>query len=249
MSRNDYADYVEQHIELYKDSIPRRTLLEIADEAVASLRTQKEFDPADFMLLAEVDRLIARRLQLPSYRQWREANGLTLRAVPAIVDQFGRGVAPDTAQAHAIVSSGTEINEALISALAARPEEMHKLPARKFEELIAELLRREGIEVTLTPASRDGGRDIVARVRSPLGRFLCYVECKKYSPHMPVGVRPVRELYGVVVRDRVTQGILITSSRFTRAALDFQHEVPHQLSLKSYADVVGWLGSRRASVI
>ena len=50
--------------------------------------------------------------------------------------------------------------EALVEGLRQRPDSIYELPPRKFEELLAELLTDRGWEVELTPATRDGGKDI-----------------------------------------------------------------------------------------
>ena len=42
----------------------------------------------------------------------------------------------------------------------------------KFEELITELLEREGMNVHLTPKTRDGGRDILASLNTAVGEHL-----------------------------------------------------------------------------
>ena len=74
-----------------------------------------------------------------------------------------------------------------------------------------------------------------------IGNHLYLVECKRRQPENPVEVRLIRELYGVVVAERATAGLLVTTSSFTRDALQFQAPIKHQLSLKSYADLVKWL--------
>ncbi len=76
--RHEYELYVEREIEDYKDSIPRSALLAIGDEAVASLREQAQTTLTELVLWEEVDRLIARRLRLPSFRAWRRRRLQTL---------------------------------------------------------------------------------------------------------------------------------------------------------------------------
>lgn len=78
---------------------------------------------------------------------------------------------------------------------------------RKFEELIAELLRAKGYEVELTPRTRDGGFDILAIKKGDLGSALTLVECKRYAETNKVDVGIVRGLYGVVEEKRATQGL------------------------------------------
>jgi restriction system protein len=103
------------------------------------------------------------------------------------------------------------------------------------------MLARDGFEVTLTPIARDGGKDIYAAKKDQLGAFLYIVECKKYAPDRPVGVSFVRSLHGVVQAENATAGVLVTTSRFTKPAQEFQERVRYQLSLRDYHDVARWL--------
>lgn len=131
-----------------------------------------------------------------------------------------------------------------LARLARVPTDLYQLPPRKFEELIAELLRRDGFDVHLTPRSRDGGRDILAFYESALGRHLYLVECKRYAPSRPVGVGLVRMLYGVIEHEGASSGIIVTTSTFTAEALRFRSKVEYRLHLKAYSDVKTWI--RRA---
>lgn len=69
--RYEYELFVEEEIENYKESIPRSALLSIGDEAVAVLAEQAQLVLTEVLLAEEVDRLIFRRLRLPSYQTWR----------------------------------------------------------------------------------------------------------------------------------------------------------------------------------
>lgn len=139
-----------------------------------------------------------------------------------------------------VVAVGEQWNQ-LIALLARQPELMYDLPPRRFEELTAEILTREGLQVTLTPQSRDGGRDILAFAQTSAGRHLYYVECKRFSATRPVDVAIVRNLYGVVEADHATAGLVVTTSRFTPDAVAFRDTVSWRMALKDYRDVVEWL--------
>src|SRR6185312_16427035 len=67
----EYELFVEQEIENYKESVPRSVLLCIGDEAVSSLSAQPQFALTELLLCEEVDRIIVRRLRLPTYDSWR----------------------------------------------------------------------------------------------------------------------------------------------------------------------------------
>ncbi len=68
----EYELFVEQEIENYKESIPRSVLLGIGDDAVASLATEQQLALTELLLCEEVDRIIFKRLRLPSYTTWRK---------------------------------------------------------------------------------------------------------------------------------------------------------------------------------
>jgi hypothetical protein len=138
-----------------------------------------------------------------------------------------------------IVSSESYWND-LIRHFANNPSELQKVDDRKFEELIAELLSREGLDVTLTPKSKDGGRDILAYYSTDIAENLYLVECKRYSLNNPVGVKIIRELYGVVEAERATAGLVVTTSRFTKGALKFRETVRHRIKLKEYNQLCDW---------
>lgn len=69
--KHEYELYVEREIEDYKDSIPRNAILKIGDEAVASLADQAQVALTEILIWQEVDRIISRRLRLPTYQTWR----------------------------------------------------------------------------------------------------------------------------------------------------------------------------------
>jgi len=69
--KHEYELYVEEEIEHYKESVPRQALLAIGDEAVAVLAGDSQFSLTELLLCEEVDRLIFRRLRLPTYETWK----------------------------------------------------------------------------------------------------------------------------------------------------------------------------------
>lgn len=127
-----------------------------------------------------------------------------------------------------------KINEELICYLAANPSKMREMSPRKFEELVADMFRNKGFGVTLTQRSNDGGIDIVAMQRDDIGTVMIIIECKRYAEDNKVGVDIVRGLYGVVEQQRATQGIIATTSFFTRDAKAFHSSVPYRLGLADF---------------
>lgn len=69
--RHEYDLYIEDEIEDYKNSISRTALLKIGDEAVAALQDQMQFAMNELLICDEVDKIIRKRIRLPSYTTWR----------------------------------------------------------------------------------------------------------------------------------------------------------------------------------
>lgn len=72
--KQEYQEFILQRLEEYKNAIPREELLEIGDEAVRELQAsaQDQYLLTEVLLLEHVDRIIARRLRLPSFPRWRQ---------------------------------------------------------------------------------------------------------------------------------------------------------------------------------
>lgn len=182
------------------------------------------------------------RSQVRHYREDFEnawAQSIEVSGTQALYDRAEVFALPEASSRLAVVSYETW--EGLIQELSRSPERLHALDPRKFEELIAELLAREGLDVQITPSTRDGGRDILAFHETAIGRHLYLVECKRHRAERPVGVSVVRQLYGVVAQERATAGLVVATARFSRDALKFVETVKHQMGLKDYDAVTDWI--------
>lgn len=103
-------------------------------------------------------------------------------------------------------------------------ESIRRLTWREFERLVGEAYRRQGYSVVeLGGGGADGGADLVA---SKDGKLL--IQCKHWKAYR-VGVKEVRELFGVVVSEGVKGGVLITSGYFTDEAKSFAAGKPLDL--------------------
>lgn len=150
-------------------------------------------------------------------------------------------IAPSNRIIKVIAPTIVTANDVLIERLKRKPRNLFQITPRQFEEVIADLLTDMGMEVELTPQTRDGGKDILAYMDTEIGKVLCLVEAKKHSKTRPVGVSLVRSLFGTVVDHQATKGMLVTTSRFSPEANTFQRKHEYTLSLKDYGDVLSWI--------
>jgi HJR/Mrr/RecB family endonuclease len=132
-------------------------------------------------------------------------------------------------------------NQDLIERLRREPDSIYTLTPRKFEELIADLLADLGYDVELTPATRDGGKDILAYMTTPHGKLLCLVEAKKHRRDRPVGVELVRQLYGTLTDADANSAMLVTTSSFSKEAKAFQKRHQYKLALRDYTNIIKWI--------
>lgn len=164
---------------------------------------------------------------------------------PGILGPDGLPYDPSITVPEPIVEVCVHLEEKLYRAVVANPDLIYSISPRDFERLVAELLDRQGYDITLTPPSKDGGVDIYAAKSTELGQFLFLVECKKYARENRVQVDIVRALYGNVQAKKATAGIVVTTSSFTRGAKQFQQELKHQLQLRDYVNLRQWLSDVR----
>lgn len=131
----------------------------------------------------------------------------------------------------------------LVDRVLRRPESMLDMTARDFEVFVASLVDQLGFEeVTLTPSSNDGGRDVIATKRMHGLSILFAFECKRYGPDHTVGPAVVRALLGTIVQrsTRSTMGVLVTTSRFTSGARSLIITEP-SLDGVDFDGLVDWL--------
>lgn len=104
-------------------------------------------------------------------------------------------------------------------------ETIRSLNWKKFEELVAEAYRRQGYAVIENPGGgADGGID----VRLKKNGHLHLVQCKQWRSQK-VGVKVVREMYGVMVAEHAASAIVITSGTYTQEARNFASGKPLDL--------------------
>lgn len=133
------------------------------------------------------------------------------------------------------------VNDALLEKLKREPQTIYDLTSRKFEEIVADLLSDMGIEVELTPETRDGGCDILAYIDAGVGKMLCLVEAKRYRENFKVGVGVVRTLYGTLCDAHASSAMLVTTSSFSSVAQEFANQYEWRLKLRDYGNLVRWI--------
>ncbi len=106
-------------------------------------------------------------------------------------------------------------------------ELLDQLEWRRFEMLVQALFQAEGQIASRIRAGADGGIDLALR-ESPQGPVTAIVQCKAWKAYT-VGVKPIRELFGVMHAEGVPRAYFFTSGQFTSEALAFAKNKPLDL--------------------
>ncbi|WP_052091881.1 restriction endonuclease [Paenibacillus sp. FSL H7-0357] len=114
----------------------------------------------------------------------------------------------------------------MISTLDARTNLLEMDPF-DFEHLVCNLFSKIGLESKLTRSSRDGGVDVIAFDPRPVFGGKYVIQAKRYKN--TVEVAAVRDLYGTMMNENASKGILVTTSTYGPDARSFAKDKPIEL--------------------
>lgn len=114
----------------------------------------------------------------------------------------------------------------VLSGLESRPNLLDLTPS-EFEALVSNLFSRMGLDTKLTRSSRDGGVDAVAFDTRPVLGGKVVIQAKRYRD--TVGVSAVRDLYGTMLNEGASKGILVCISGYGTEAFNFAKDKPIEL--------------------
>lgn len=102
-------------------------------------------------------------------------------------------------------------------------EVIDRIEWKRFEDVCCEFYRIKGIRAETTALGADGGVDIrLFQDEADPGRCTAIVQCKAWS--QAVGVKPIRELRGVMAHQGGDKGFFMAPNGFTNEARTFAAE-------------------------
>lgn len=93
---------------------------------------------------------------------------------------------------------------------------INKMNGSQFEDFVGYIFKDLGIKAKATPKTRDGGKDFILKTKDGT----VYVEVKRYSSKNLISSPTVLKLLGSAVSDGVAKCLFITTSRFTKDAIN-----------------------------
>ncbi len=113
-------------------------------------------------------------------------------------------------------------------------ESVKKASPRFFEQLVVELLLKMGYGGSLKDAGKaigqsgDGGIDGIIK-EDKLGLDVIYIQAKRWEN--VVGSKEIRNFVGSLVGQKANKGVFITTSGFTKDALEYVKTITHKVIL------------------
>ncbi|GHO88196.1 restriction endonuclease [Dictyobacter formicarum] len=145
----------------------------------------------------------------------------------------------ETRQQIARLSPSFRIFEKILDQQGAPLDRLHW---REFEELIADLLEKDGYQVKLGCGTKDGGQDIIAmKELEGVGSFMSVWQAKKLVPEKKVGLSVIRELADTRTQHKASKGIIVTSTYLTRGALERVSQDQFILGKVDRDDLMKWV--------
>jgi|GEM_PF-6965987 len=210
------------------------------DEVTATILLHPKLVGENPEILESVVRHQIAEVVLGLWTSERRVQPLGINSIADVAHSTRRFWLSDTTRAAAAKSS-TSFTNRFVKFLAENPTAIYHLSPREFEELVAELFKREGYEVELTKQSRDGGKDIIAQRRTIAGFELLTIECKRYAKGNKVGIDVIQRSNGVRDEMQATKGVIATTSFFTQPAQDSAAAKPNQIGLLDYYAICEFL--------
>ncbi|TAL43437.1 MAG: restriction endonuclease [Methylovulum sp.] len=88
---------------------------------------------------------------------------------------------------------------------------------KRYEEVCMEYLKIKNCKANVTCIGADDGIDI--KISDSYGTVFAVAQCKAWNK--PIGVSLIRELYGVMAADKIKHGIFLTTSEYSKDAIEF----------------------------
>ena len=111
-------------------------------------------------------------------------------------------------------------------------EFLDNMDYREFEIVIYEYLMAQNLEIVIQKMTKDKGYDFY------IPKLNRVVDVKKYNRSSKVSLSVIRTFLGVMVENNVNKGIIISSTEFTRSALNFVENLEQQIVLLSLQDLL-----------
>lgn len=127
-----------------------------------------------------------------------------------------------------IVAAITNLSKQLARLIANDPKGLKDLEWRDMERMLAAVFQGLGFDVTLTPSSKDGGKDLILECIVQGNKQSYVVEIKHWRSGQRVGKRYISDFVSVVARENRDGGLYLATYGYSSDVLEALTEVDRQ---------------------
>jgi restriction system protein len=216
------------------------------DKAGALRRTRRSHfvvtERGQHLLAQHPDRVDARMLrQFPEFvefqspRAYRDGEAQDADGGAAIDNSS----VPTTTPEEMIQQAEATISANLRAQLLGR---IHELSPTFFEQLVIDMIVAMGYggsrQSVAQRLGRSGDEGIDGLVNEdPLGLDVVYIQAKRYTPDNSIGRDRIQQFAGALVGQGASKGVFVTTSSFSRGAVEYAQRVPQRIILIDGAEL------------
>ena len=130
-----------------------------------------------------------------------------------------------------------ELKKRIIKKLNTEIQFLRKIDPFEFEEVVANMYSSLGFTTEVTSKTNDEGKDIILKKNGEI----TYVECKRFGKGTNVSRPVLQKLYGVMVADDIKNGIIVTTSGFTKECIEFSKKMDCNIELIGEKELIKML--------
>jgi restriction system protein len=145
--------------------------------------------------------------------------------LPELLGWVRRLISAAEPQGSRVARAVAAIAREFARAVAENPAELDQLEWRDVERMLAAVLGDLGFEAELTPPAKDGGKDIVLRLRDQESDKTYVVEIKHWRSGHHVGQAKITDFVEVVVREGHEGGLFLATHGYTQDAFAALSEI------------------------
>ena len=108
-----------------------------------------------------------------------------------------------------------QLSKKFIELVALNPDNLKNLEWRDLERTIAELFQGIGFKTTLTPSSKDGGKDIILECTIDTIQKSFIIEIKHWRSGQKVGKTAVKEFTNIIINEKREKGLYLSTYGFS----------------------------------
>jgi restriction system protein len=175
------------------------------------------------------NRVLAQFPEFVAFRASRSEDGQGETVRPATSEIPDSTTTPDDAITLAEDAISSELRRQLL-------DRIRELSPVFFEGLVVDLIVAMGYGGTRASVVRrlgrsgDEGIDGVVN-EDPLGLDVVYIQAKRYAPDNTIGRERIQQFAGALVGQGASKGVFVTTSSFSRGAVEYAQRVPQRIIL------------------